>query len=285
MDAIEKIKTLSIWKNDLTINPLEGGITNLNFLVNHGNEKLVVRLGQDIPEHLVYRSNEINVSKAAHEIGVSPKLIHSEQGVLVLEFIESETLDPKGVQKNLERIIPVIKKIHNEIPNFLSGQPAIFWVFHVIKYYANFLRSNHSIHQNKIDDLLLKASKLEKLSSPREIVFGHNDFLAANFLDDGSKIWVVDWEYGGFNDPLFDIGGLASNNDFKQDLEKEALEMYYEKSISNDFSLKYDSMKTASLLRETMWSMVSEITSKLDFDYGEYTQENLSKFNDAFDRL
>ena len=285
MDAIEKIKTLSIWKNDLTINPLEGGITNLNFLVNHGNEKLVVRLGQDIPEHLVYRSNEINVSKAAHEIGVSPKLIHSEQGVLVLEFIESETLDPKGVQKNLEKIIPVIKKIHNEIPNFLSGQPAIFWVFHVIKYYANFLRSNHSIHQNKIDELLLKASKLEKLSSPREIVFGHNDFLAANFLDDGFKIWVVDWEYGGFNDPLFDIGGLASNNDFKQDLEKEALELYYEKSISNDFLLKYDSMKTASLLRETMWSMVSEITSKLDFDYGEYTQENLSKFNDAFDSL
>ena len=285
MDAIKKIKTLSIWKNDLTINPLEGGITNLNFLVNHGNEKLVVRLGQDIPEHLVYRSNEINVSKAAHEIGVSPKLIHSELGVLVLEFIESETLDPKGVQKNLEKIIPVIKKIHNEIPNFLSGQPAIFWVFHVIKYYANFLRSNHSIHQNKIDDLLLKASKLEKLSSPREIVFGHNDFLAANFLDDGFKIWVVDWEYGGFNDPLFDIGGLASNNDFKQDLEKEALEMYYEKSISNDFLLKYDSMKTASLLRETMWSMVSEITSKLDFDYGEYTQENLSKFNDAFDSL
>ena len=285
MDAIEKIKTLSIWKNDLTINPLEGGITNLNFLVNHGNEKLVVRLGQDIPEHLVYRSNEINVSKAAHEIGVSPKLIHSEQGVLVLEFIESETLDPKGVQKNLEKIIPVIKKIHNEIPNFLSGQPAIFWVFHVIKYYANFLRSNHSIHQNKIDDLLLKASKLEKLSSPREIVFGHNDFLAANFLDDGSKIWVVDWEYGGFNDPLFDIGGLASNNDFKQDLEKEALKMYYEKSISNDFLLKYDSMKTASLLRETMWSMVSEITSKLDFDYGEYTQENLSKFNDAYESL
>jgi len=285
MDAIEKIKSLDIWKNDLTINPLEGGITNLNFLVNHGDQKLVVRLGQDIPEHLVFRSNEINVSKAAHEIGVSPKLIHSEQGVLVLEFIESETLDPKGVQKNLEKIIPVIKKIHNEIPNFLSGQPAIFWVFHVIKYYANFLRSNHSIHQNKIDDLLLKASKLEKLSSPREIVFGHNDFLAANFLDDGSKIWVVDWEYGGFNDPLFDIGGLASNNDFKKDLEKEALDMYYEKSISNDFLLKYDSMKTASLLRETMWSMVSEITSKLDFDYGEYTQENLSKFNDAFESL
>ena len=127
--------------------------------------------------------------------------------------------------------------------------------------------------------------KLEKLSSPREIVFGHNDFLAANFLDDGSKIWVVDWEYGGFNDPLFDIGGLASNNDFNKDLEKEALEMYYEKSLTNDVLFKYNSMKTASLLRETMWSMVSEITSKLEFNYGEYTQENLNKFNEAFESL
>ena len=285
MNSIEKIKSLSIWSHELTINPLEGGITNLNFLVNHGDDKLVVRLGQDIPEHLVFRSNEINVSKAAYEIGVSPKLIHSELGVLVLEFIESQTLDPKGVQKNLERIMPVIKKIHHEIPNFLSGQPAMFWVFHVIKYYANFLRLNHSSHQDKIHDLLQKASKLEKLSSPREIVFGHNDFLAANFLDDGSKIWVVDWEYGGFNDPLFDIGGLASNNDFSQDLEKEALEMYYEKPLTNDVLLKYNSMKTASLLRETMWSMVSEITSKLEFDYGEYTLENLSKFNEAFESL
>ena len=285
MNTIEKIKSLSIWSHELKINPLEGGITNLNFLVNHGNDKLVVRLGQDIPEHLVFRSNEINVSKAAYEIGVSPKLIHSELGVLVLEYIESETLNPTGVQKNLDRIIPVIKKIHNEIPNFLSGQPAMFWVFYVIKYYANFLRSNHSSHQDKIDDLLYKASKLEKLSSPREIVFGHNDFLAANFLDDGSKILVVEWEYGGFNDPLFDIGGLASNNAFNQDLEKEALEMYYEKTLTNDVLLKYNSMKTASLLRETMWSMVSEITSKLEFDYGLYTQENLSKFNEAFESL
>ena len=110
MNSLEKIKSLSIWSKEIEIKPLEGGITNLNYLVNHGSEKLVVRLGSDIPEHLVYRSNEIIVSKAAYEIGVSPKLIHSEQGVLVLEFIESTTLDPKGVQQNLKRIIPIIKK-------------------------------------------------------------------------------------------------------------------------------------------------------------------------------
>ena len=61
--------------------------------------------------------------------------------------------------------------------------------------------------------------------------------------------------------------------------------MYYEKPINNDVLLRYNAMKTASLLRETMWSMVSEITSKLDFNYGEYTSDNLTKFNNAFERL
>lgn len=281
----DKIKSLPIWKGTLEIKPLEGGITNFNYLVNDSGKELVVRMGSDIPEHLVYRSNEILVSKAAFEIGVSPELIYYEPGILVLDFIKSTTLEPITVRKNLERIIPIIKKIHNLIPNKLSGQPSIFWVFYVIKYYSNFLLKNKSTHSPLISDLLLKSSRLEELSSPREIVFGHNDLLAANFLDDGSKIWVVDWEYGGFNDPLFDIGGLSSNNDFDLDMENLALEMYFDKKPSKELIIKYNAMKTASLLRETMWSMVSEITSKLDFNYAEYTSENLSKFRNSFENL
>ena len=145
--------------------------------------------------------------------------------------------------------------------------------------------NNNSSHISLIPSLLKKAEKLEKLSSPREIVFGHNDLLAANFLDDGSKIWVVDWEYGGFNDPLFDIGGLSSNNDLDENLENEVLEMYFKEKPSKDLIIKYNAMKTASLLRETMWSMVSEITSKIEFNYAEYTSDNLKKFEESFDKL
>ena len=285
MEFENKIKSLPIWKNLENIEPLEGGITNLNFLVSDSGSKSVVRLGSDIPEHLVYRSNEIIVSKAAYQIGVSPKLIYNEPGVLVLEFIESKTLEPKTVRENLNKIVPIIRKIHDEIPNKLSGQPQIFWVFYVIKYYSNYLLNNNSSHISLIPSLLKKAEKLEKLSSPREIVFGHNDLLAANFLDDGSKIWVVDWEYGGFNDPLFDIGGLSSNNDLDENLENEVLEMYFKEKPSKDLIIKYNAMKTASLLRETMWSMVSEITSKIEFNYAEYTSDNLKKFEESFDKL
>ena len=285
MEFENKIKSLPIWKNLENIEPLEGGITNLNFLVSDSGSKSVVRLGSDIPEHLVYRSNEIIVSEAAYQIGVSPKLIYNEPGVLVLEFIESKTLEPKTVRENLNKIIPIIRKIHDEIPNKLSGQPQIFWVFYVIKYYSNYFLNNNSSHISLIPSLLKKAEKLEKLSSPREIVFGHNDLLAANFLDDGSKIWVVDWEYGGFNDPLFDIGGLSSNNDLDENLENEVLEMYFKEKPSKDLIIKYNAMKTASLLRETMWSMVSEITSKIEFNYAEYTSDNLKKFEESFDKL
>ena len=285
MNNIDKIKSLPIWSGPIEISPLEGGITNFNYLVKDSGKDSVVRMGSDIPEHLVYRSNEILVSKAAFEIGVSPELIYNEPGILVLDYIKSTTLEPITIRKNLERIIPIVKKIHHSIPNKLSGQPSIFWVFYVIKYYSNFLLKNKSTHSSLISDLLSKSNKLQELSSPREIVFGHNDLLAANFLDDGSKIWVIDWEYGGFNDPLFDIGGLASNNDFDLDMENLALEMYFDKKPSKELIIKYKAMKTASLLRETMWSMVSEITSKLDFSYADYTFENLSKFRDSFENL
>ena len=96
---------------------------------------------------------------------------------------------------------------------------------------------------------------------------------------------MIDWEYSGFNSPLFDLGGLASNCDFTKEQEIYLLENYFEKKIDLLLIKKYNAMKSASLLRETMWSMVSEITSKIDFDYSKYTQDNLSKFKKSYENL
>ena len=70
MNNIDKIKSLPIWTGNIEISPLEGGITNFNYLVKDSGKELVVRMGSDIPEHLVYRSNEILVSKAAFELSL-----------------------------------------------------------------------------------------------------------------------------------------------------------------------------------------------------------------------
>ncbi len=281
----DKIQSIPIWNDDILIKNLDGGMTNQNFLVEENNFKYVVRLGDDIPEHLVSRSNELIVSKAAAKTGIGPKVIYQSKGILVLEYIESTTLSAEGVKKNIKSIIPIIKNIHNEIPKNLYGQSLIFWVFHVIRNYVNFLKDNQSRHLSILSDLISKSEILEKNSAPYDIVFCHNDLLPANFLDDGSRIWVIDWEYAGYNTPLFDLGGLSSNNNFSLEEEIYLLENYFEKKINDKLMFQYNCLKSASLLRETMWSMVSEITSKIDADYASYTQENLIKFNQAYKEL
>ena len=284
-DIERLIRSIPIWKNEINIKTIDGGITNQNFLIEENINKYVVRIGDDIPEHLVYRSNELIASKAASDVGISPSVIYYEKGLLVLEYIESTTLSAEEVRKNIKNIIPILKKIHYEIPKNLYGQSLIFWVFHVIRNYAKFLKDKKSNHTKILTKLLSQSTILEKSSAPYEIVFGHNDLLPANFLDDGNKIWVIDWEYAGFNSPLFDLGGLSSNNNFSLKEEIFLLENYFEKKINDKILLQYNSLKCASLLRETMWSMVSEITSKIDFDYTNYTEENLLKFNQAYKNL
>ena len=100
----------------------------------------------------------------------------------------------------------------------------------------------------------------------------------ANFLDDGQRLWLIDWDYAGFNSPLFDLANLASNNELAPEQERYVLETYFGAPPTPELQLQYSAMKCASLLRETMWSMVSEIHSKLDFDYKAYTADYLARF-------
>jgi len=114
------------------------------------------------------------------------------------------------------------------------------------------------------------------------VVFGHNDLLAANFMDDGHRLWLVDWEYAGFNSPLFDLGGLASNSELSREQAEQALSLYFAKPVDDQLRRRACAMTAASLLRETMWSMVSEIHSTVDFNYAAYTAENLRRFEVAY---
>jgi len=287
IEPLERVHKLSIWQGKMECTPLSGGLTNQNFLVRDSRGQYVVRLGDDIVEHQVMRFNELAASKAAFKAGISPKVIHTEPGILVLDFIPSRTLKPQDIrnQQTLERIIPLIKKCHHEIPNFLRGASLVFWVFQILRDYAWTLHEGDSRHIAKLPDLLNTANQLEQASSPHDIVFGHNDLLAANFLDDGERLWLIDWDYAGFNSPLFDLGGLASNNEFDDAQEKWLLENYFEKPLNDELWQRYRAMKCASLLRETMWSMVSEIHSALDFDYSTYTAENLQRFENSYEEF
>ena len=283
---VNRIKSLSYWSGPVEPIPITGGITNFNFKVSDGNEDFFVRTGVDIPIHGVMRFNELAAAKAAEQAGISPPIVYSEPGLLVCRFVQGHTFSEQDVriQDNLTRILDVVKRCHREMPLHFRGPALIFWVFHVIRNYIAELEERKSRHLGLLQELTNKAKTLEAAIGPTDIVFGHNDLLSANFIDDGTRLWLVDWDYAGYNSPLFDLANLASNNGLTAEQEHWLLEAYFEKPVSPKLLGSFNAMKSASLLRETMWSMVSEIHSTLDFDYAEYTSENLQRFNRAFDQ-
>ena len=126
---------------------------------------------------------------------------------------------------------------------------------------------------------------LTEQAAPVEIVFGHNDLPAANFTDDGRRLWLIDYDYRAFNSPLFDRGGLAANNSLNPGQETRMLEEYLEEEMREQRWIFHQGMKCALLLRESIWSMASEIHSGLDCDCRAYPEENLIRYEAALNQF
>ncbi len=229
MDPRAFVAGLACWHGPVDPQPIPGGITNLNFGVVDRGQRYFVRIGDDIPEHGIVRANELASNRAAHAVGIAPAVIHSQPGALVLEFIPGRTFTPADVRDpgNLERIVVLLKRCHRDIPRHLHGARPVFSVFQVVRDYARTLAAAGSRHGPALPRLLDSAARLESALGQADTVFGHNDLLATNFIDDGRRLWLVDWEYAGFNSPLFDLAGLASNNEFPASLRNRMLELYF----------------------------------------------------------
>ncbi len=285
MTPLDRVRGLPIWRGPVEATPLDGGITNVNFRVREADRTVVVRIGDDIPVHQILRSNELAASRAAHAAGVSPAVLYHEPGVLVIEWIEGRTMSAADISGNedlLDQAISLVMRAHRDIPRHLRGAAVIFWVFHVLRDYAAALAEGSSPYGAELPSLMAKAERLERAIGPIDLVYGHNDLLPANFLHDGTRMWLIDWDYAGFNSPLFDLGGLAANNALSQAQETRILTGYFDRSPDEHLWHRYRAMKAAAALRETMWSMVSELHSELQFDYRAYTRSNLATFHAAY---
>ena len=209
IDPAQKVAGLPCWSAPVEPEALAGGITNTNFLVRDRSRRYVVRIGENIPVHQIMRFNELAASRAAHAAGLSPEVVHAEPGALVLAFVEGRVLTPGDIAQRpmLRRVIDLVLRCHRDVPAHLRGPALAFWVFHVVRDYAATLRELASPHANTLPRLTKIAAHLERMIGPVDLVFGHNNLLAANFIDDGARLWLIDWDYAGFNSPLFDLGG------------------------------------------------------------------------------
>ncbi|NQV44639.1 MAG: phosphotransferase [Rhodospirillales bacterium] len=281
-----RVRGLPCWQGSVDVEPLSGGLSNLNFVVTSGGKRFVVRIvGGDVPVHCVMRFNELTGLKAAHAVGLTPGLVYNEPGIMVLDFLEGKTFEPEDVcnTDNLMRIVHAVRKLHEEAKHHIAGPCLAFWVFKLLRNNAKILHDGNSRMVPNLDHYMAINDELESVVGAVELTFCHSDLLPANFIDTGDKIWLIDWEHSGYGSRLFDLANIASNAELPEEAERQMLESYYGESVDDQRWRRFKAFRAASHLREAMWSMVSEIHLDLDVDYVAYTRENLDAFEVAYE--
>lgn len=280
----DRIRALPCWNGSIVVERLTGGLSNENFVVTDASGKHVVRIGRDYPFHHVFRDRELMTARAAADAGFSPEVEYAESGIVVGHYLDALTYRPEDVRANIGRVALLMRAFHREMPNYVSGAGFMFWVFHVIRDYARTLEAGGSRMIPELPRYLELADELERAQALLPLVFGHNDLLPANFLDDGDKLWLIDFEYAGFNTSMFDLAGAASNADMNEEESEALLGAYLGREPDDRIRRSHAAMQCASLLREAMWSMISEL--HLDtpgVDYVAYTTDNLTRLDAALD--
>lgn len=259
VDLEARIAALPCWRGKVKVEPLPGGLSNTAFVVDDGRDRYVARCGGDIPVHHVFRERERAASVAAHAAGLSPELVYAGQGVMVIRHVDGVTIAESDLRANLPRIVPILATCHRELARHLAGPANMFWVFHVIRDYARTLEAARSDGAGELSRYMALVAVLEAGQVPLPIVFGHHDLLAGNFIDDGRRLWLIDWEYGGFGTAMFDLANLSANGNYSPADDRRLLEAYFGVPVRDEIERSFDGMKVASALREAAWAMVSAI--------------------------
>ncbi|WP_430441577.1 phosphotransferase [Shinella sp.] len=280
----DRIRALPCWAGRIAIAPLKGGISNESYLVSDAVGRHVVRFGRDYPFHHVFRERELMTARAAHAAGFGPEVRYAEPGVMVSAFLGAKTFSAEDVAAGRRRVADLLRRFHGEMPQEVSGAAFLFWPFHVVRDYARTLREGGSRMKPHLPGYLALAAELEAAQAPLPIVFAHNDLLPANILDDGDRLWLIDFEYAGFSTAMFDLAGATSNAGLSPDEAEDFLDAYFAGAPDPAILRSHAAMQCASLLREAMWSMVSELHLQAPgADYVGYTAENLDRLDRALD--
>jgi thiamine kinase-like enzyme len=263
------------------VRPLEGGITNRNFLVHFGSDDYVVRLpGKDTNLLGIDREAERLATKQASEIGIGPKVaaMFEDPPCLVTCFVEGRELTSEELrdQGTLAEVAHGLRAFHE------SGLelPTDFQVYDVVREYADVARSRGGELPEAFDETLERAGEIvaavrdhpEHRASPN-----HNDLLAANFIQASDKVVIVDWEYAGMGDPFFDLGNFAVNNELDEAGGDRLLEAYFREPATPRRQAALNLFRFMSDFREAMWGVVQTSVSELDFDFPGYADKHFQR--------
>ena len=209
--------------------PLErlGGLTNLVFRAGD----LCLRIPGKGTEEYINRANEAVAAREAAKAGVSPQVLHADAdtGVMVTRFIAgAQTMSPEKFRERAgspARAGEAFRKLHASGAVF----PFRFELFSMIDDYLKVLSTKDVTLPAGYHDVMREAGSVRSAlaAHPLPLVACHCDPLCENFLDTGERMWIVDWEYSGMNDPLWDLGDLSVEGKFDADQDEELMRAYF----------------------------------------------------------
>ncbi len=264
--------------SDLRASPLGGGITNKNYRIDVGDESFVLRIAGASTELLgIDRKNEYTTNLAAGKLGIAPEVYYfiEPEGYLVTRFLKAAPLPPAELKQpaNLTQVAKILKTIHGmpEIP----GQ---FIVFRIVEEYAQVARRYNVSFPDNFDWLLEKMYAAETAfnAEAQPLCPCHNDLLNENFLQDNGRIYLLDWEYAGMGDPIFDLANLSVHHSFTDEEDNRLLAAYFGEVTEKNWA-RLKIMKILSDFREAMWGLVQIGISDLDFDFTGYADKHFNR--------
>jgi thiamine kinase-like enzyme len=258
------------------VEALGGGITNHNFKVDVDGEAFVLRVGGKNTDLLgIDRFVEHGASRVAAALGIGPAVVAfvEPEGYLVTRFITGEPIPLEQMRQpeTIARAAQTLRQIHDGPPI-----PGRFDSFRVVEAYC-VTATAHGVRIPSAFEAAKKiADQIESKRGQQTLAPCHNDLLNANFIDDGERVRIVDWEYAGMGDRFFDLANFSINHEFGEQ-ENETLLASYLGEVDESDRVALILMRFMSDFREAMWGVVQQGISQLEFDFVEYADEHFAR--------
>jgi thiamine kinase-like enzyme len=256
--------------------PLEGGITNRNFLAELGGRQYVIRRhGKDTGLLGIDRTAERMASEEAAALGIAPAVAASFRDGLVTRFIACMPVAASELALSAGELGVALRRFHD------SGLklPVAFWIPELLGRYARLVGERGVELPGGYAETVAVAQRIGRALPLERAVPCHNDLLPGNIIrasEDG-RLLIVDWEYAGMGHRYFDLGNLSVNNGFDESAEDRLLGAYHGEPPTDSRRAALKLMRVLSDAREAAWAVVQGGISDLDFDFARYGEKHFER--------
>jgi thiamine kinase-like enzyme len=264
--------------------PIAAGLTNANWKVTVDGTPHFVRIPGAATDLLaVDRANERHNTRAAATAGVGPPVLHElpEWDVFVLAWVDARTMsiETLGAPGIPARVAEALRQLHAG-PRFRDD----FDMFRTTERYLRVVDERSILIPNGYRDRLDRLPRIEAALGvhPLPTVPCHNDLLAENYLDDGQRLWLVDYEYSGNNDPTFELGNTCQEQGWDEARIRELCAAYFGEATDAILAR----MRLQMIMSDvgwTLWAAIQAAISTIEYDFFGWAEERWARAQTALD--